>query len=388
MKRITFTFILLFLKALAFSQTTTFIEQDWEKAMQLSKEQHKILLVDYYTDWCGWCKEMDRTTFKDSAVSNFIASYFIPLKINAEKGIGLELAVKYRVSVFPSGVFYSSDGKVILKHLGYQNANDYIKTLQKVIEFNRTGKYCEGISGNTKTDFPDFYRESFNKTKRTKPDSVLIAAFLRTQKDLFTESSFSVLWRFKTNDTINQFFLGNIDKYRKLFGEADVNEKALTIIRNTYKSAVAQKDSTLLKNFLAMIDKYMVEDKEELKLHYQLTYYEETEDWNNFSARIDAEFKNGKIDGNNMNGYSWTIYEKASDPAVVRKAVKWMSKVTAASPTYAYLDTYAALLYKDKQYKIAETIALKAIDKGKANKEDVKATEELLEKIKNERKGK
>jgi hypothetical protein len=49
---------------------------------------------------------------------------------------------------------------------------------------------------------------------------------------------------------------------------------------------------------------------------------------------------------------------------------------------YAYLDTYAALLYRNKNYKEAEDYANQAINTGKKAGEDVKATEDLLEKVK------
>ena len=42
-----------------------FIDQDWEKARDLAKESNKILIVDFYTEWCGWCKVMDKNTFSD-----------------------------------------------------------------------------------------------------------------------------------------------------------------------------------------------------------------------------------------------------------------------------------------------------------------------------------
>ena len=52
-------------------------------------------------------------------------------------------------------------------------------------------------------------------------------------------------------------------------------------------------------------------------------------------------------------------------------------------PGYAEIDTYAALLFKDKQFAQAEKYAILAIETGKKANEDVKETEELLELIKN-----
>ncbi len=35
----------------------------WEEAIELSKEDPRKIVIDVYTEWCGWCKKMDKTTF-------------------------------------------------------------------------------------------------------------------------------------------------------------------------------------------------------------------------------------------------------------------------------------------------------------------------------------
>lgn len=45
----------------------------------------KLIFVDVYTEWCGWCKRMDVTTFKDSAIIAYMNTYFLPVKLDAEQ---------------------------------------------------------------------------------------------------------------------------------------------------------------------------------------------------------------------------------------------------------------------------------------------------------------
>lgn len=56
-----------------------------EQAEQAMKTQKKKIFIDLYTDWCGWCKRMDATTFKDPNVVQFMNQYYYAVKFNAEQ---------------------------------------------------------------------------------------------------------------------------------------------------------------------------------------------------------------------------------------------------------------------------------------------------------------
>ena len=45
----------------------------------------KKMFIDMYTSWCGWCKKMDATTFKDPNVITYMNKYYYPIKFNAER---------------------------------------------------------------------------------------------------------------------------------------------------------------------------------------------------------------------------------------------------------------------------------------------------------------
>lgn len=56
----------------------------WEEAIKASEKQPKKIFVDVYTDWCGWCKQMDRTTFSDPKVIETVNKNFYAVKFDAE----------------------------------------------------------------------------------------------------------------------------------------------------------------------------------------------------------------------------------------------------------------------------------------------------------------
>lgn len=56
----------------------------FEEAVKLSEKNPKKIFIDVYTHWCGWCKKMDASTFKEPEVVSFINANFYPVKLNAE----------------------------------------------------------------------------------------------------------------------------------------------------------------------------------------------------------------------------------------------------------------------------------------------------------------
>jgi thioredoxin-related protein len=53
-------------------------------AQEKNKAQPKPFLVDIYTDWCGWCKHMMKTTYSDPNIAAYVNQHFYPVKLNAE----------------------------------------------------------------------------------------------------------------------------------------------------------------------------------------------------------------------------------------------------------------------------------------------------------------
>lgn len=57
----------------------------FEEAIALHEETPKKLLIDLYTDWCGWCKVMDKNTYSKVEIAAYINENFYPIKFNAEQ---------------------------------------------------------------------------------------------------------------------------------------------------------------------------------------------------------------------------------------------------------------------------------------------------------------
>ena len=130
--------ILLGLMALMVSASVSYSEVHFKDlafkdALKEASKGHKIVMVDLYTDWCGWCKRLDRDTYSDDTVGKYADENFVSLKINAEQGEGKDLAKSYQVSGYPTILFFNEKGEEIHRLVGYQSAVKFKETLEVAV---------------------------------------------------------------------------------------------------------------------------------------------------------------------------------------------------------------------------------------------------------------
>lgn len=107
----------------------------FEEALKLAKEQKKIIFIDAYTEWCGPCKKMAATTFKDPVVGKYFNDRFINLKVEMEKSAdGPELARRYRVRAYPTLLFIDEEGKLVHSILGLHSSDELMAKVKEGIK--------------------------------------------------------------------------------------------------------------------------------------------------------------------------------------------------------------------------------------------------------------
>ena len=95
-----------------------------EKAQKSAAKQKKLIFVDFYAEWCGPCKEMLRTTYRDKRVVARIKD-FVPVLVDVDKQSAL--ARKYGVEAIPNAVFLDAKGNVVQRAVGYHDAAAFLK---------------------------------------------------------------------------------------------------------------------------------------------------------------------------------------------------------------------------------------------------------------------
>lgn len=146
----------------------------FEKAVELTKKTPKPMLIDVYTDWCGFCKKMDKLTYSNQVIINYINENFYAVKLDGEqkedivynnytfkfkpqgrKGYNEFTAALLdgRLS-YPTTVFLNEDIQLLDRIPGYLDS----QTMEKVIKYFAKEKYKD-------TKWEDFVKDFKSEIK-------------------------------------------------------------------------------------------------------------------------------------------------------------------------------------------------------------------------------
>ncbi|MFH1062804.1 MAG: thioredoxin fold domain-containing protein [Candidatus Omnitrophota bacterium] len=103
---------------------------DMSVAQELAKKENKPILIDFYTEWCSWCKRMEKDTYSNAKVQETLKQ-FVCVKIDAEQN--RDLAKIYKINGFPSTAFLKANGELIEIIPGYLPPADFLKLLDKML---------------------------------------------------------------------------------------------------------------------------------------------------------------------------------------------------------------------------------------------------------------
>ncbi|CAN5227575.1 hypothetical protein BH11CYA1_BH11CYA1_44550 [soil metagenome] len=105
-----------------------------DAGLEEAKDKKKYVLADVYTDWCGWCKKLDKDTFQDEQMVKYLKGKFVCVKLNAEGSKeGRAAAKKYHVHGFPCSLVFNTEGKFIGRLSGYMEPDKFQSALEDLI---------------------------------------------------------------------------------------------------------------------------------------------------------------------------------------------------------------------------------------------------------------
>lgn len=166
--------------------TTTAQEIKWisfEEMFEAQKKEPRKVIIDAYTHWCGWCKKMDKETFTNKEVVEYINKNYYAIKFNAEgnkyinfkghkftnPGFKLEreygrntahqLATYLRINSFPTIVYLDENANLIAPIPGYKDVNG----IEFFLKLFATNKYKEITDQAAYNEYVKSFKHEFKK---------------------------------------------------------------------------------------------------------------------------------------------------------------------------------------------------------------------------------
>ncbi|MRT94708.1 thioredoxin family protein [Ancylomarina sp. 16SWW S1-10-2] len=281
MKKILILVVAMFVGESLFSQGIEFKHITFEQALAKAKKENKLVFMDCYTSWCGPCKQLSKEIFTQKEVGDIYNKNFISIKMDMEKGEGVELRERYQITAFPSLLFITPSANVVHKRVGGGDVATLVELAEIALDPNRRLKasHKKYDAGNRDSKFISVYLDKLivaGESARAK----IVSRELLSKKDLekfITKETIHLLFATKPayGDMYMDFILKNKSRIEKFVN----SYKFSSFLENSFRDyliAKAKESNSLseIKNELSKCKKaYQFKDSLGIEVIAYSAYY-------------------------------------------------------------------------------------------------------------------
>lgn len=342
----------------------------WAEVIQKAKKENKPIFVDAFAVWCGPCKWMAKTVFTNDTVADFYNTNFVNVKMDMEKGEGIELAKQWKIQAYPTLLYFSPEGDMIHRICGAYPANEFVlggeNALNPEKQFAQFVKKYE--NGNRDPEFLAQYVQLLAESCMGAKEEMEV--YFATQKDeeLTNERNWNLTLMLV--DDMNSRVFKHLENNKKIFeekyGKEGVDEKVEHVYTTALMRQLYKKDEAGYEK----VKQELIARKNDMATKAvtasEMKNYEIRKEWDkyaNAAGKFVATY--AMDDSQTLNSIAWTFYEQVKDPKQLKKAVAWAKKSVSLSENPFNLDTYAHLLNATGNKKEAIAQQKRAIELAK-----------------------
>jgi len=119
--------------------------REYNFGMEKAGNEKIPVMLDFYTEWCSYCKIMDEKTYTDPDVISKSHS-FVAIKVEAEKES--EVSKNYEIPGYPTIFFLMPDGSIISKVVGYTEVEPFLEEMDNALKFFNENKDSSKLGGS------------------------------------------------------------------------------------------------------------------------------------------------------------------------------------------------------------------------------------------------
>src|SRR4051794_16091870 len=116
-----------------------------------AREGRRFVLADFQAAWCGPCKKLDETTWRDERVRGWLSAEAVCVKIDGD--LHRDLAEKYRIQAYPTILLLEPDGREIDRLVGYRDAATFQEEAREALAGRDSLARARGkVEGESRND--------------------------------------------------------------------------------------------------------------------------------------------------------------------------------------------------------------------------------------------
>lgn len=249
---------IILLSVLLLFAITTFAQQGvkWETGnfqealtkAQSNKKGPKQIFMDCYTTWCGPCKYMANTIFPTKEAGEYFNKNFINIKIDMEKGEGIELAKKFNIKAYPTFLILDEKGNEVGRIVGGDELTPFIKKVDRSKNPDNNPEII--LSKYKETKDPKYAYDYLETLSDMYMESKIVDFFDEyysslKDKDKYSEKTWKYVkgaLSFAKPKTLNTI-IDNKWTYDMYFGKAAVDEALTNAIKSNLNTFLMGKET-------------------------------------------------------------------------------------------------------------------------------------------------
>lgn len=107
---------------------------NWGEIIAKARKADRYIFVDVSTSWCPPCLQLKKESFKNESVAAFYNEHFINYEIDAEQGAGIQLASHWQVTAYPTLLYFTPAGVMVMRQEGYIDSKKILDLGRKALQ--------------------------------------------------------------------------------------------------------------------------------------------------------------------------------------------------------------------------------------------------------------